>query len=782
MRNMKLLFKIIVLNVIIYLSIFMYISDDKSNRIKILLNNQIENLKTHYKLTTHGFNNTADATVGIIENDKEILSILTKFLSATQEEKAVLRNRLYSKLEVYYEALKKQGVLQMHFLLPNNVTSFRMHKPSKFGDDLTDFKYSFRHANKYQVPMSGLERGRTSPSYRNVRPLYGENHIFVGIVDIGFAPEILQKNLRDFNKIYSHFIIKAELLKERKWQRNDVKKGLDNDYVLSIENDTYLEFANKEDGKDKEITPILQGHKQEIKDKMSKHESFSLYHTIHNTTKIVSFLPLKNMKNETIAYLVSYNDSDMLYKTLKDFVLVNIVLVFGLILLSLFMYKIIMRNKELKHEKNKYVKLSQYDTLTKLPNRTLFFDRLKQSILKGERHKTKFALLFIDLDNFKHINDSCGHNQGDNVLYNVAKKLSTILRKEDTLARVGGDEFILIVENILDTKSLIFIPDKIIELLKEPIIIANVKYYIGASIGISIYPDDSNNFNDLVKFADLAMYKAKNSGKNNFKFYSTSMSKMINERIELENELRDAIKNEDFVVYYQPQMDGNNDALVGMEALVRWKHPTLGIVPPSKFIPLAEETGLIIKLDQIVMNIAMKQFSLWYKAGYNPGRLAINLAIKQLQQKDFINILSDIIHDNLFQTKWLELEVTESQIMTDPEMGISVLNKLSILGIELAVDDFGTGYSSLSYLKRLPINKLKIDKSFVDNLPEDEEDVGIAKAIISLSKSLNLNVIAEGVETKEQKLFLLENGCKNIQGYLYSKPLPAQEMEELFLS
>ncbi|MEA1891411.1 MAG: EAL domain-containing protein [Campylobacterota bacterium] len=273
------------------------------------------------------------------------------------------------------------------------------------------------------------------------------------------------------------------------------------------------------------------------------------------------------------------------------------------------------------------------------------------------------------------------------------------------------------------------------------------------------------------------MYKAKDEGRNNFQYYNSQMTELAFERVVMETALRTAIKNEEFVVYYQAQVNGVTNKLIGMEALVRWKHPIMGLIAPSKFIPLAESTGLIAELDRYVMKTAMTQIAQWYKDGLKPGVLAMNLAVKQLKQDDFIDTLQLMMKETAYKPEWMELEVTEGQVMTNPKEAIKILKKISNLGIDLAIDDFGTGYSSLAYLKRLPIDKLKIDQAFVRDLPDDEEDSGITRAVIALAKSLHLRVIAEGVETKEQKDFLVENGCENIQGYFYSKPVPADEFE-----
>ncbi|WP_039920177.1 putative bifunctional diguanylate cyclase/phosphodiesterase, partial [Sulfurimonas gotlandica] len=280
-------------------------------------------------------------------------------------------------------------------------------------------------------------------------------------------------------------------------------------------------------------------------------------------------------------------------------------------------------------------------------------------------------------------------------------------------------------------------------------------------------------------FADSAMYKAKDEGRNNFQYYNSTLTELAFERVVMEASLRAALKNEEFIVYYQAQVNGDTDTIIGMEALVRWQHPTMGLVSPAKFIPLAESTGLIVELDRYVMKTAMTQISKWYEEGLNPGVLAMNLAVKQLQKEDCIEVFQELVKVTQCRPEWLALEVTEGKIMTHPEKAIVILQKISDLGIELSVDDFGTGYSSLAYLKRLPIDKLKIDQAFIRDLPDDEEDAGITKAVIALAKSLNLKVIAEGVETQVQRDFLVENGCENIQGYFYSKPIPSDEFENI---
>ncbi|MEA3371645.1 MAG: EAL domain-containing protein, partial [Campylobacterota bacterium] len=437
--------------------------------------------------------------------------------------------------------------------------------------------------------------------------------------------------------------------------------------------------------------------------------------------------------------------------------------------------------EDLREQKQILEHQAHHDALTGLPNRILFNDRLKIGIEESKRDKTELALLFIDLDHFKEINDSFGHVTGDLLLKEVTERLRNILRDEDTLARLGGDEFTIIIKNLHLGQDASILAQKILSILAEPIVIDEHELYVSSSIGISLCPSDGDSVEDLLKYADAAMYKAKDEGRNNFQFYSAEMTELAFERVVVETSLRTSLENEDFIVYYQPQVDGETDKLIGMEALVRWQHRTMGLVSPAKFIPIAESTGLIVEIDRFVMRSAMEQFAKWYKEGLNPGVLAMNLSVQQLRQKDFIPMFTSLIQETECKPEWLELEVTESQLMTNPEEAIKVLNQINEIGVNLAIDDFGTGYSSLSYLKKFPINKLKIDQSFIRDLPDDEEDVGITNAVIALAKSLNLNIIAEGVETIEQRDFLVENGCRNIQGYFYEKPIPTDDMKRVLL-
>ncbi|QOR61058.1 EAL domain-containing protein [Sulfurovum sp. ST-21] len=420
-----------------------------------------------------------------------------------------------------------------------------------------------------------------------------------------------------------------------------------------------------------------------------------------------------------------------------------------------------------------------HDALTGLPNRLLFLDRLDQYIHKAHRHKSKVAVLFVDMDRFKEINDSFGHEFGDETIREVSKRLKSRIRSTDTIARFGGDEFIMIFNDINDPLMVVEIVQKIMQSMDEPIIINGHRIYVSLSIGISIYPDDTDTAADLLKNADAAMYKAKYDGRNTYKFYTEDMTEKAFERLALESNLRQAIQDESFMLYFQPQIDGERDRIIGMEALIRWKDKNGEFIPPDKFIPIAEETRLIVPLGEWILRTGMQQMVQWYAKGLNPGKLAINLSMLQLQKHDFVSMLKSMLKETKCQPNWLEIEVTESQIMQKPEQTILTLQMISKLGIGISVDDFGTGYSSLSYLNRFPIDTLKIDQSFINGIPDNMENAAIIQAVIALAKTLNLDVIAEGVETEEQKTFLMNNGCHSIQGYLYARPMPSDKMEKL---
>ena len=420
---------------------------------------------------------------------------------------------------------------------------------------------------------------------------------------------------------------------------------------------------------------------------------------------------------------------------------------------------------------------AHHDTLTGLPNRTLYHYMVEQAIQRTKGTDKKFALIFIDLDHFKEVNDSLGHEEGDIILVEASKRLQKCIRQEGKIARLGGDEFAMLVEDISKVQDISHTAQDILEAFHKPFSIDGQDIYLSCSIGIALYPDDSSTSSELIKYADNAMFKAKDEGRDNFQFYKKEMTELIFERMILESNLRQAITNNEFVLYYQPQYEATTGKIIGMEALVRWQHPVMGIIPPSKFIPLAEESSLIIEIDNWVMKTAMRQVKEWYNKGLNPGILSLNLAIKQLESRLFVEKLQRNMQEIAFNPQWLKLEVLERDVMKKPQESIKKLNLLHNLGIHLSIDDFGTGQSSLTYLKRFPLDQLKIDQSFVRDIHQNEEDDAIVLGIIALAQALKLDIIAEGVETQEQLDFLVQHNCTKIQGYYFSKPLSSDALE-----
>ncbi|GAB4256393.1 EAL domain-containing protein [Thermincola ferriacetica] len=430
-----------------------------------------------------------------------------------------------------------------------------------------------------------------------------------------------------------------------------------------------------------------------------------------------------------------------------------------------------MAEEAIKHQ-------AYHDPLTGLPNRILFKDRLTQTLAQAKRSKQMLALMFLDLDRFKNINDTLGHATGDQFLQGISKRLTGCIRSGDTVARLGGDEFTLLLPQINHVEDAIKVAQKIIDTFKKPWILGGHEFYITTSIGIALYPNDGEDAETLMKHADTAMYRAKERG-NNYQLYSPSMNEKAINRLEMEGALRKALEREEFTVYYQPQINTDTGEIIGMEALVRWRHPERGIIPPADFIALAEETGLILPLGEWVLRTACRQNKKWQMAGYPPLRVTVNLSASQFQQQDLADRVSRILKETGLDPQWLELEITESIAMKDVAFTIKTLRQLRDMGIKIAIDDFGTGYSSLSYLKQIPSHTLKIDKSFVRDIAKNTEDGSIASAIIAMAQNLKLKVIAEGVETEEQLAFLKKQKCDEIQGFLFGKPVPPQEFEKL---
>ncbi|MHB9025432.1 MAG: putative bifunctional diguanylate cyclase/phosphodiesterase [Armatimonadota bacterium] len=418
-----------------------------------------------------------------------------------------------------------------------------------------------------------------------------------------------------------------------------------------------------------------------------------------------------------------------------------------------------------------------HDTLTDLPNRTLFYDRLTVALAHARRYKQQLAVMFLDLDNFKNINDSMGHAAGDQLLREVSERLKRGLRACDTLARFGGDEFTVLLTDLKQTSDVAYVSQKILELLREPFVIAGQELTISTSIGISLFPDDAADTESLLQNADTALYQAKDQGRNQYHFFAPSMVTKTQEWLEMDAGLRHALVRDQFILHYQPQVDLQTGAITGMEALIRWQHPAMGLISPAKFIPIAEETGLIERIGHWVVRKVCEQNVAWQQAGLGNLRIAVNISARQFYREQFPKEIAQILQDTQLDPRYLVLEITEGLAVRNIEMCVEMMRELRALGIQLSLDDFGIGFSSLMYLKRFPLSTLKIDQMFVRGLTTDQNDLAITTAIIAMAHSMGLQVIAEGVEIDEQLRILCEHRCDGAQGYLISHPLPAVEIE-----
>jgi diguanylate cyclase (GGDEF)-like protein/PAS domain S-box-containing protein len=435
-----------------------------------------------------------------------------------------------------------------------------------------------------------------------------------------------------------------------------------------------------------------------------------------------------------------------------------------------------------KEAEQKLVHLAHYDALTGLPNRVLFYDRLKQGLAQARRNGWGMAVIFLDLDRFKNVNDTLGHAVGDELLNEAAVRLLGCVRAGDTVGRLGGDEFAIVLSNISGQRDASVVAQKIMVTLADPFVFEGGEVFVTASIGITLYPNDSTDQDALIRNADTAMYRAKDLGRNSCQFYAPEMNARALEKLSMESSLRRALERREFLLYYQPKVSLATGEVTGVEALMRWRHPELGLVPPAEFMPMLEETGLIMPAGEWVIRAACEQVQAWRKARVRPVPIAVNLSARQFQAKDLAETVCQIMAECGVEGRLLEMEITESSLVGNTEEAVHTLDALGALGIRIAIDDFGTGYSNLNYLKRFPLDALKIDSSFVRDVITDLDDAAITRAIITMAHYLDLSVIAEGVETEQQLAFLHANGCDEMQGYYFSRPLPADDCAAVLAS
>jgi diguanylate cyclase (GGDEF)-like protein len=625
--------------------------------------------------------------------------------------------------------------------------------------------------------MSTISVGRYDLTFKSIVPIRDKYGTFLGMVEViaqfnSIVQKLAQKDYKTLIIVDKHY------RQQLKNARSSV--FIDNYYVVNPQgNDAVLSLL-KEEG----IEKFLMQKQEYIVDKKNGY--------------FITMMTKNGLDGEPMAYFFVFKPLSILNMSSVEKERQNLIqnLILFFIAFIVFVYVMYMTNykrfvekqneklnlaveektQKLQEKSRELAYLAHHDVLTGLPNKNLLMDRLRQAIKHAYREHESLAVLFLDLDRFKEINDMYGHDIGDELLCQIAKRLSSCIRGEDTLARIGGDEFVLVLPAI-EQVNIVAVVEKIFKAMQTPFHINEIDIYATFSVGISIYYQDGKTPEILLRNADTAMYKAKDNGKNSYQFYNEEMTALIKKRIELDNDIRLGLQREEFEVYYQPKVDARHNKLIGLEALIRWNHPIKGLVYPNDFIPFCEEVGLIVQLDSYVLKHTFTQMKKWKEQGVAYGQLSINISTKKLENENFRSELYTLLEHYPIDPATVELEILEGQIMQNPKYSIGILNSIRSMGISVAIDDFGTGYSSLSYLKKLPVTKLKIDRSFVVDVLENEDDAAIIRTIIVLGKNLGLEIIAEGVETKAHVDFLLEAGCFNIQGYYYAKPLSLQECE-----
>lgn len=521
-----------------------------------------------------------------------------------------------------------------------------------------------------------------------------------------------------------------------------------------------------------------------------RNEFYAFEGVIVDRNIIASYIPIKNQKNTTIAVFEVYSDVTPLVEQMEttQYKVILGVLI-AMTVLYLFLYFIvrradnILKRQELERIKNedKIRYQAYHDSLTGLPNRDAFSERIKESIKRATRHNKIGALMFLDLDRFKLINDSLGHDAGDKVLQVTAKRIQACMRETDTVFRLSGDEFVIILEDLNKDECSSNVARRILEEMAEPISLNELEVIVNISIGITTFPKDDADGDVLLKEADIAMYRAKEAAHNHYEFYVHELNTLVSERLLLETDLQLALQNDEFVLYYQTKVDCDSSEIVSLEALIRWDHPKKGIIQPDDFIYLLEDMGLINDVGNWVLMVACQQAQKWIENGVPPVRMSVNVSAKQFRNPNLINNVKTALSVSGLDAKYLELELTESMFVVNTEHAITIMHELKSLGLSLSIDDFGSGYSSLSCLKLFPVDFLKIDRAFIKDLASNNKDAAITTAIIALAKSLDLGLIGEGIENEEQRAFLQDKGCTELQGFLFSKPVSADELEQALL-
>lgn len=712
----------------------------------------------------------------LVEQKQDALSYISLAIAQNEVIKQALeeKNHKLLHLDLFAKELKEYTNLKyiwFHVITADGQSFYKSWTKKRL-ENILDVRHDIALIMKNPKITNDISVGKYNMTFKSIVPIYDDRHKLLGLFE----------TIAQFNSI----------------TQNMLKNKYETIVIVNKNYTPQLKLANKSKFFDNYFIPsntasvdILK--KQPIDKLLKKFEtnSFVLY---PDWNKIATLDKLYDAQGNVMAYVILLSDLNTInmqdiYDVRNNFIIFSILLVFIFLVFLYYLYvrentKLIKKiNEKLERkvtEKTASLEyLAYHDFLTKLPNRFMFSETL-ETIMSDE--VKEICVVFLDLDNFKDINDNYGHIVGDKLLKEIAKRLKTVQDSytESLLARLGGDEFTILLKNSNDTQLMSMLED-VQNLMNEKIVIDNHLIEVTFSIGLSKYPTDAKNADELIRNADIAMYKAKELGKNRYMVYNTQMSELIAKRLKMTQNLKQALKNEEFLVYFQPQVNAQTSSIVGAEALIRWVHPQEGTVRPDEFMPLAEDIGLITQIDEWMMLRASQYFMQLYVENIEAGNLSLNLSSKQLSINDYVNRVEEILAQTGFDIKNLELEILEGQIVENKQDAIAKLSQLKSKGAKIAIDDFGTGYSSLSYIKKLPISKLKIDKSFIDPLPNDDESRAIVLSIITIAKHLCLDIIAEGVENKDQKDFLLNAGCINVQGYYYSKPLVYEDFKKFLL-
>jgi len=720
----------------------------------------------------------------LIKEKSEATLLVTFGLSANQNIKNAIKKKQYKNIGFndlivtlqHYSSLQN---VRFQFISPEGKSFYRSWSDRK-GDDLLNVRQNVKQLILEPKVISTISVGKYDMTFKAMVPIY-DNGRFIGIIE----------TLAKFDSI----------TQEMKNHGNELVIVVDKSYKKQLSEASSQTFVN-----DYHITNPSKNTKLLYIVKKSAIEKYLKIKTYKIDTKnslFLTTLQLADMNGNPMGYFIIAKDLKKIdlseiEQAKNDILEVALLILLLIIILFYYIYganykRFIQEQNEILEssvqEKTKELELqtdvlsfiAHHDPLTGLANKILLLDRIEEAIKHAKIKGEQFSVFFLDLDRFKEVNDTYGQEIGDELLLQIKSRLQKCIKSNDTLARFGGDEFAILHKNATKISTINLI-DKIFINIKKPFNIRHIEIFTSFSIGVALYPQDSTKADQLLRNAETAMYKAKDDGKNTYQFYNKQMTELALQKIQLDADIRKALKHEEFVAYFQPKIDARDGKVIGLETLVRWMHPQKGMMAPDEFIPFCEETGLVLEIDKYMLIQSMKQIMKWQKEGLEFGKVSVNVSTKKIESSNYIEELTYIIDSLQFDTSVLELEILEGQIMKNPQKSIEILNKLRDLGISISIDDFGTGYSSLSYLKKLPVTKIKIDRSFVIDLPTSKDDVAIVRTIINLAENLKIGIIAEGVEKKEQLDFLVNEGCYNIQGYYFSKPLPADECKEFIIA